>query len=124
MGDPTRPKGDLAAKARQRKYALLRELSLPQDGLPGSLSLTHRRCGKPTCHCAEGRGHPQWQLTYMQDGRKRVERIPLDRLDEVRRRVERAQAYRKGVGEIFIANAELLVQERKQRRGKKGTKRK
>jgi hypothetical protein len=122
MGDLTRPKGDQASKARQRKFALLRSLEVPEDGLPGSLSLTHRRCGKPTCHCAEGQGHPQWQLTYMDRGKKRVETIPAEWVEEVKKRVERARAFKEGVGEVFLANAELLVLERKQR-GRKSKKR-
>jgi hypothetical protein len=122
MGDLTRPKGDQATQARQRKFALLRKLEVPEDGLPGSLSLTYRRCGKPTCHCAEGRGHPQWQLTYMDGGKKRVETIPAEWVEKVRRRVERAQAFREGVKQVFTANAELLVLEKKER-GRKGKKR-
>src|SRR2546429_1046188 len=52
-------KGDVASRLRQRKYALLRGLHIPPDALPGSLALTHRRCGTPTCWCAKGGdGHP------------------------------------------------------------------
>jgi hypothetical protein len=122
MGDLTRPKGERASKARLRKVALLRELKLPEDGLPGSLSLTYRRCGKPTCHCVDGQGHPQWQLTYMEEGKKRVEVIPAAWVDDVQRRVDRARAFREGVGKVFLANAELLVLERKQH-GRKSKKR-
>src|SRR5437868_14627945 len=70
------PKGPEAARLRQRKFALLRQFQLPQDLLPGSLSVSHTRCGKPTCHCAQGEGHPAWSLTFMAAGKKRVERIP------------------------------------------------
>lgn len=58
-GDLTRPKGERASKARLRKVALVRELKLPEDGLPKLLSLTYRCCGKATCHCVDGQGHPQ-----------------------------------------------------------------
>ena len=51
-------KGDAAARLRQRKHAVLRRFQIPPDALPGSLALTHRRCGTPTCHCAKGEGHP------------------------------------------------------------------
>ncbi|MGD2124395.1 MAG: hypothetical protein PVJ76_21890 [Gemmatimonadota bacterium] len=119
MGDLTRPKGDQAAKARQKKFALLRRLEVPEDGLPGSLSLSYRRCGKSYCHCAEGEGHPQWQLTYMERGKKRVEAIPADWVEEVRERVDRARSFREGVGEVFLANAELLTLEKKQRAQKR-----
>jgi hypothetical protein len=50
---------------------------IPPDLLPGSLSLTHRRCGQPTCYCAKDKmGHPVWSLTFMAGGKKRVEHIP------------------------------------------------
>ena len=45
--------GESAARMRQRKHALLRRFQIPADALPGSLALTHRRCGKDSCHCAE-----------------------------------------------------------------------
>lgn len=122
MGDLTRPKGEQATKARLRRVTTLRQLELPEDGLPGSLSLTYRRCGKATCHCADGQGHPQWQLTYMERGQKRVQTIPAEWVEEVKKRVERAQAFKEGVGEVFLANAELLVLERQQR-GRKPKKR-
>ena len=75
-----RPKGDEAARLRKQKYDWLRRFKIPPEALPGSLSLTHRRCGKPNCCCVEGDRHPLWQLTFMVDGKKRVERI-LKRLN-------------------------------------------
>ena len=110
-----RPKGAQAARLRQRKFALFRRLKIPPEGLPGSLALTHRRCGKPTCHCATGEGHPLWSLTFMVGGKKRVERIPEEWLAQVRRRVADGRAVKDGITEVFTINALLLVIERKQR---------
>jgi len=45
---------------------LLQELSQCGDFQPGSISSVHRRCGKPTCHCAQPKdpGHgPLRRLT-------------------------------------------------------------
>ena len=111
---PSLPKDPLAARLRQRKRQLLARLRLPPDGLPGSLSQTHRRCGKPSCHCAEGQGHPVWSLTFMVQGQKHVERIPQDWVDAVRQRVEQGRMFKEAVAEIFAANAQLLVLKRKQ----------
>ena len=108
------PKGPEASRLRQRKFALLRRLQLPQDLLPGSLSVSHTRCGKPTCHCAQGQGHPAWSLTFMAAGKKRVERIPKDWVDDVRRRVQAGRAFQDALREVLTANAELLVLRRKQ----------
>jgi len=108
------PKGPQAARLRRRKFALLRKLKVPGDALPGSLALTHRRCGKPTCHCATGEGHPVWSLTYMVGGKKRVERIPTEWVEEIQRLVQAGRAFKEAVAEVFAANAELLVLWRRQ----------
>lgn len=108
------PKGPQAARLRRRKFALLRKLKVPGDALPGSLALTHRRCGKPTCHCATGEGHPVWSLTYMVRGQKRVERIPPEWVDEIQQLVQAGRAFKEAVAEVFAANAELLVLWRRQ----------
>jgi hypothetical protein len=108
------PKGPEAARLRQRKFALLRQFPLPQEMLPGSLSVSHTRCGKPTCHCAKGEGHAAWSLTFMAAGKKRVERIPKQWVDDVRRRVEAGRAFQDALREVLTANAELLVLWRKQ----------
>ena len=108
------PKGPEAARLRQRKFALLRQFPLPQELLPGSLSVSLTRCGKPTCHCAKGEGHAAWSLTFMAAGKKRVERIPKQWVDDVRRRVEAGRAFQDALREVLTANAELLVLWRKQ----------
>ena len=108
------PKGQEAARLRQRKFRALRGLTVPAEGLPGSLALTHRRCGKPTCHCAQGKGHPVWTLTFMVEGKKRVERIPDEWVEEIRREVEAGREFKRAVREIFAANAQLLALWRKQ----------
>jgi len=111
-----KPKGELAAQARQRKFERLRGLTIPEDALPGSLALTYRRCGKKTCHCTQGKGHPLWTLTFMVEGKKHVEWIPAEWVEEVRQRVEQGRAFKEAIAEIFVANAQLLAEERKQRR--------
>jgi hypothetical protein len=108
------PKGPEAARWRQRKFTLLRQFPFPQDLLPGSLSVTHRRCGKPTCHCASGEGHPICFLTFMSAGKRRVERIPKEWVDDVRQRVEAGRRFQDALREVLTAEAELLVLLRKQ----------
>jgi hypothetical protein len=108
------PTGARAARLRQRKFERLRGLTIPADALPGSLAETHRRCGKATCHCAQGVGHPVWSLTFMVQGQKRVERIPAAWVAEVRRRVAAGRAFKDAVAEVFAANAQLLALWRRQ----------
>ena len=110
-----RPQGGQAARLRQRKYALLRKFPLPDDLLPGALTLTHRRCGKPTCHCARGEGHPIWFLTFMAHGKRHVEWVPREWVKEIGRRVEGGRELLDAVREVLAINAQLLVLWRKQK---------
>lgn len=122
---PIAAKGAAASRLRQRKHEILRFFNIPEDGLPGSLVLTHRRCGKAGCHCAEEeKGHPIWSLTFMVDGKKRVEWIPNQWISEVLPLVEAGRAYKEAVAEVFAINAQLLALCRQQRSGGAARKRK
>jgi hypothetical protein len=106
-----------AAALKRRKRALLAHLrKIPRDALPGSLALTHRRCGKSSCHCAKGAGHPFYSLTFMVDGKKHVESIPLEWIDAVRPAVDSGRSFKEAVAELFVINAQLLVLSRRLRR--------
>ena len=113
-------KGAKAARLRQRKHELVRKYGIPEDLLPGSLSLTHRRCGKSYCWCASKKpGHPMWSLTFMVDGKKHVERIPDSWVEELRPLVEKGRDYKKAVAEVFAANAQLLALWRREKQKKR-----
>ena len=100
--------------ARRRK--LLASLSLPPEGLPGSLAQSRRRCGSLTCHCHEDGGHLSWTLTFMVEGKKRVEHVPNEAVDAVRQRVEVGNAFKGGIAEVMSINAQLMVLERQRRK--------
>jgi len=113
------PQGEEAARLRQRKHALVRQLHLPEaleTMLPGSLSLSYLRCGKPNCHCATGEGHPNWTLSYMLDRQPRTQHIPRGWAEDIRGRVEAGRAFQEAVREVLAANVQLLVLARKQGR--------
>jgi len=110
------PKGPHAARLRQRKFDLLRRFAIPADLLPGTLTQTHSRCGRPTCHCADSKdpGHLAWSLTFMSAGKHRVERIPKEWAESVAERVRAGREFQDAVREVLTANAELLILARKQ----------
>ena len=110
------PTGPEAAALKRRKRALLARLRIPPDALPCSLALTQRRCGKSSCHCAKGAGHPCYSLTFMVDGKKHVESIPLEWIDVGRLAVDTGRGFKDAIAELFVINAQLLVLSRQQRR--------
>ena len=115
-GDIPPARGSEASRLRRRARLLLARLHLPDGALPGSLAVSYRRCGKPSCHCAAGDGHPLCTLTFMATGKKRVETIPAEWLDTIRPRVQAGRKFKAMAAELLTINAELLVLARQQRR--------
>ena len=109
------PKGSRASRLRQRKFELLRQFPIPDDLLPGSLVLNYTRCGKPSCHCAKGKGHAAWSLVFMAGGKRHAQRIPKEWVEEVQKQVDAGRKFQDAVREVLAANAQLLVLARKQR---------
>jgi hypothetical protein len=52
------------AELEATRSKLLQQFLSLGDFRPGTVSAIPRRCGKPTCHCADrnGEGHPQFRL--------------------------------------------------------------
>ena len=59
----------------------------------------------------------------MVDGKKRVERIPDDWVEQIRPLVEQGREYKDAVAEVFATNAQLLTLWRHQSTKKKRKKR-
>ncbi len=113
------PRGPQAARLRQRKFQLLQRFSIPSDLLPGTLTRSYTRCGNPRCHCAHHKGHEAWTLTFMVKGRRQVQHIPRDWVEQVERRVAAGREFQDAVREVLAANAQLLVLARQQRKKKR-----
>jgi hypothetical protein len=108
-----------SSQLRRRKYELVRQFSLPENLVGGSLSHTHRRCGRANCHCASGKGHPQWSITFSRKGKRRVEGVPREWVEDLEAAVLKTQAYLEAIREVMAINLELLAQMRCQEQEKK-----
>lgn len=108
-----------ASNLRRRKYELVRQFSLPEDLLGGALSPSHRRCGRPNCHCIRGRGHPLWSVTFSRKGKRRVERVPREWVEEIERVTLQTQAYIDAFRELMAINLELLAHTRREEHDRK-----
>lgn len=117
MKEPRTPQ---ASRLRQRKFEILRHLPRLADQLPGALTLSYTRCGKPTCRCVRSKGHPAWSLTYMIRGERHVDRIPAEWAQEVQHRVAAGREFQDAVRDVLAANAQLLrLAKGQKRKGKK-----
>jgi hypothetical protein len=115
MTSPQLPSGSDASRLRRRLRTLMAGFHMPDGALPGALAVSYRRCGKPSCHCAQDDGHPLWTLTFMASGKKRVETIPSEWVELIRPRVQAGRKFKDTAAELLLINAELLVLSRKQR---------
>ena len=63
-------------KLHEERRRLLRRLTARGELAIGTVSVVHRKCGNPTCHCADGDGHPQVQFLFKDDdGRRRCKLV-------------------------------------------------
>jgi hypothetical protein len=77
-GDP-----DLQTRGR-----LIRSLGTLRDMLPGSFVERKRSCGRPSCHCADGKSlHVQYQISVLVEGKPKVFHVPPKMVEQVRQQV-------------------------------------
>jgi hypothetical protein len=55
-----------------------------------------------------------WSLTFMVEGKKHVERIPDEWVEQIRPLVEQGREFKDAIAEVFAANAQLLALCRRQ----------
>ena len=98
-----------SAYFRRRIKSALRRLKEIGPFVAASLVRVRHRCGNPNCHCASGKGHPAWRLTYKKKGQKTVTvYVPVDKVKEVRQWVQNYRELKKLVAEISAAQIKLV----------------
>lgn len=103
-------KNKTTAYLRRKRKNLINKLP-PHDAiLRGSLIKRYKRCGKPGCKCAAGRGHgPKYYLSVSQPGSTpRMDYIPLEYQEQVEGYVENFRKTKQLLEEISSINRELL----------------
>ena len=84
---------------------LIRSLGALREMLPGSFVERSRRCGKPTCRCAEGNErHPQFILSVLVEGKPRAFHVPVELAEEVRAKVELRKRFEQASAQIAQLN--------------------
>ena len=99
-----------AAELRKRRDALVRQLPPLKSILRGSLIERYKRCGKPGCKCAEGRGHgPKYYLSVSFPGhRPQMDYVPQETYSQAAEFIANFRRSREILEEICAINRELL----------------
>jgi hypothetical protein len=67
---------------------LIRSLGALREMLPGSFVERKRACGRPNCHCADGKNlHAQYQISVLVGGKPKTYNIPPQFVEQVRQKV-------------------------------------
>jgi gluconate kinase len=92
---------------------LIRSLGLLREMLPGSFVERQRSCGRPNCHCADGkRLHSQFQISVLIDGKPKALNIPAQWVDQVREKIELRRRFDAAAATICGVNLKRFLKEK------------
>jgi len=106
MKSPHEPDLELRGK-------LVRSLGALREMLPGSFVERKRSCGRPNCHCADGKQlHSQYQISVLIDGKPKTLNIPAELVDKVREKIEMRHRFDAAAATICGVNLKRFLQEK------------
>src|ERR1700756_105328 len=107
MKSPREPDLELRGK-------LIRSLGSLREMLPGSFVKRKRACGRPNCHCADGkRLHSQFQISVLIDGKPKALNIPAEMVDKVRQKIEMRRRFDAAAATVCKLNLKRFLQGKK-----------
>ena len=106
MRSPPEPDLELRGK-------LIRSLGALREMLPGSFVERKRACGRPNCHCADGKQlHSQYQISILIDGKPKALNIPAELVDKVREKIEMRRRFEAAAATICGVNLKRFLKEK------------
>src|SRR3989442_15340876 len=103
MRPPREPDLELRGK-------LIRSLGALREMLPGSFVERKRSCGRPNCHCADGkRLHSQFQISVLMDGKPKALNIPAEWVEKVREKIEMRRRFDAAAATICTVNLKRFL---------------
>src|SRR5271156_1476881 len=105
------------SKARAQAKQLLAQREILAAGLPsfaqmvrGSLVTRYRRCGKPTCHCAQSRGHgpAHYLVVTLKPGKTEQILLSEEMLPVERQFLDKYKRWWAAVEKVSAVNRRLL----------------
>jgi len=92
---------------------LIRSLGSLREMLPGSFVERKRSCGRPNCHCADGKNlHSQFKISLLVDGKPRAFNIPAKLAEQVRQRIEMHHRLDAAVATICSINLRRFLKQK------------
>ena len=103
MRPPREPDLELRGK-------LIRSLGALREMLPGSFVERKRACGRPNCHCADGKElHSQYQISILIDGKPKALNIPAELVEKVREKIEMRRRFEAAAATICGVNLKRFL---------------
>lgn len=95
---------------------LIRSLGTLREMLPGSLVERRRKCGKPSCHCADGKElHSGFQISVMLNGKLKTFYIPAELVEEARSKVEMHRQFERAANTICKINMRRFLRRKNEK---------
>jgi hypothetical protein len=92
---------------------LIRSLGSLREMLPGSFVERKRACGRPNCHCADGKSlHTQYQISVLVDGQPKAFNVPAELVEQVREKVELRQRFEAAAATICDINLRRFLKQK------------
>ena len=116
MATPTGPLRRQLWRHFRASAHLLRLMTAQAQLIPGSFYLLRRKCGKPSCRCAQGHLHATWVLTRSEAGQHKLYAVPPAQRARVRqlaaawKRSQKARAKLLKLQAQLVALADAIVQ--------------
>lgn len=78
----------------ERRQRIMEELLQLEQMLRGSFGVAYRRCGTPTCWCADSDGHPVNRITWTEHSVSRTKAIREEDIAWVKERTDNYRRFR------------------------------
>ena len=92
---------------------LIRSLGSLRDMLPGSFVERKRTCGRPSCHCADGKKlHVQYQISVLVDGQPKAFNVPAKLVEQVRKQIEMRDRFDAAAATICGVNLRRFLKQK------------
>jgi hypothetical protein len=92
---------------------LIRSLGALREMLPGSFVERKRACGRPNCHCADGKNlHAQFQISVLVEGKPKTFNVPAKLVEQVRQQVELRHRFDAAAASVCGINLRRFLKEK------------